>query len=708
MDEKYYGILMKKIEIYENVAIYIPKRIISGVVSKAVGEDDSVNVFVEEGYGKEYILMNDLKSILPPDDEVIGYEITEEDLIKESNGLSLEQSKIEYFDRMSETVKVGFYVPEKFENKIIFIDLDLEGLKFEFSEAETDLNGNINISYYDAVATLIDMYSFDDFVKIDEKELLEESSEEEIEFERISLDDDEVKNESTNEIKEKVITKYLKEKEEQNDEDETFEMLLDKLKLLSPSRLIKFNDMDIIKEKKLCIESICDKMNEKIENSLLDKASKQQVLKFIQSIKCYYGDKIEISSNIDDVKMLLECFGFVYDKELELLEKYYEVFVKEKITNKQVQKEEKKNKQQGSEKPFSIKEVKMACDKRVIGQEAAKEAVISAIYMNRKNAHHLTKNVLLLVGPTGSGKTLIAETVADCLDIPSVSIDTTQLTIAGYKGADIESYLATLITRADGDIEKAEHGIVILDEFDKKGSENNSDVSGKGVLNSLLPFIQGTLYKVSMGKGSLEKTVDFNTDNLTVLVAGSCNDAIKAVEKEQNKILGFKAPAGEGKTKQSYYKITKEGIEKYCQIPEEFMGRISNVVQLQPHTKDTIRQIILESDISPLLSEKEKLSEDGIDLLWNDGYIEKLGEKALADTHGVRALKELIETSIMLARWKALYEEDTFKEIILNEKSVDEPDETILVYNDGNYTTVRNLKENTEKSKVKEKSNDVK
>ena len=78
MDEKYYGILMKKIEIYENVAIYIPKRIISGVVSKAVGEDDSVNVFVEEGYGKEYILMNDLKSILPPDDEVIGYEITEE------------------------------------------------------------------------------------------------------------------------------------------------------------------------------------------------------------------------------------------------------------------------------------------------------------------------------------------------------------------------------------------------------------------------------------------------------------------------------------------------------------------------------------------------------------------------------------------------------------------------------------------------------
>lgn len=701
MEEKYYGVLMKKIQIHENIAIYIPERIISGFISDAIGEDNIAKVFVEEGYGKEYLFMDDVRSILPPNDDIVGFQITEKELMDHSAGLSLNQAQMEYFDNISEKERIGFYIPEKFEDKLIFLDLGLEALKYELSEADTDEAGNINISYYDVISSLVNLNSFNELVKLDEQQLDMEEEKNQVTFEKISLED--IIDEANNQVVEKVLEEYSKRTVEE--QEETFEQLLNKLKLLSPEDLIRCNDIERMEEKMRVVKSTCNKMEQIIEDSKVDEKIKKAVLKTVDSLKCYYDEKIGKISDLETIQYILQAFGFIYDKNIDILEDYNQ------LLNKSVQQSEKQEnelKKSKFNKPFSVKDVKEKCDRVIIGQEDAKEAVISTVYMNQKERNHLTKNTLLLVGPTGSGKTLIAETVADILDIPSVSIDTTQLTIAGYKGADIENYLATLINRAGGDKEKAEHGIVIFDEFDKKGSENNDDVSGKGVLNSLLPFIQGTLYKVSMGKG--DKTVDFNTNHLTILVAGSCTDAIKAKEKEQNKVLGFATKTEEKKETSEYCKITKEDVEKYCNIPEEFMGRVSNMVQLQPHTKDTIRQILLESDISPLLSEKEKLGQDDIDLSWNDEYIENLSEKVLQDTHGVRALKEFIETSIMSARWKVLHEEDLFNGIVLNGKSIENPDETVLVYKDGNYTTVKELKEkeNLEKSKVKEKSNDKK
>ena len=378
----------------------------------------------------------------------------------------------------------------------------------------------------------------------------------------------------------------------------------------------------------------------------------------------------------------------MYNKELSISKQMYQKLKEKKtfldLDNVSLSKEKtKKN------VPFSLKEIKEYCNKRIIGQEKAKEAVISAIYMNRLKGNHLNKTTCLLVGPTGSGKTLIAETVAECLNIPSVSIDTTQLTIAGYKGADIENYLSTLIEKANGDVEKAEHGIVIFDEFDKKGSSKNDDPSGKGVLNSLLPFIQGTMYKVEYNK----KNIDFNTHNLTVLIAGSCADAIDAIYEKENKVLGFKDSSKKEGKEQKHCVLTKEDIEKYCNIPKEFMGRIKSFVQLEPHTKESMKQILLFSDISPLLSECEKLKQVDVSLCWNDEYIEKVVEKALKDEHGVRALSEIIENSIVSARWETLYDDSIFNGIVLNEKSVDNSEDAILVYKDGNYITVKEYKE---------------
>ena len=700
MEENYYGILMQKIEIYENIVIYIPKRIISGELSKAIGDDKSPKVFVEKGYGKDYILMNDINSILPPNDEVVGFVISEEELLKQADEIGLENAKIEYFDKNSETAKIGFYIPEQFEDKLIFLDLDLESLKAELSDAKCDKEGNVNISYYDVVSSLINLDSFNEIVKLDETKFVNEESEEKIKLSKNKINSDIV---TPNDITREIILEEHSEVKKQ-EQEETFDSLLNKLKLLSPKALLKYNDVNIMKQKASSVRDICNRMKKEIEKQSIDGNVKKAILKSIDSTECYYDSKIYSLQDIDCIKAIIVNFGFAYENNFAVLE-YYSGILKSE-TQKEIVKDEKRK----SKKPFSIKKVKEICDRTVIGQEEAKETVISAVYMNKLNGNPLNKNTVLLVGPTGSGKTLIAETVAKSIDIPSVSIDTTQLTISGYKGADIENYLATLITRAGGDVEKAKQGIVILDEFDKKGSENNSDVSGKGVLNSLLPFIQGTLYKVNMGKGYTERTIDFDTHNLTVLVAGSCTDAIKAVLKEKNKRIGFQTSSNEENINSNYCELTKEDIEKYCNIPEEFMGRITNMVQLKPHTKESVKQILLESDISPLLSEKEKLELDDIELFWNDGYIERLTEKTLENTHGVRELKNLIETSIMPARWKALHEEDLFNKIILNEKSVDDPYETVLVYNDGNFTTVRQLneKQDLEKSKIKGKVNDKK
>ena len=147
--EKYYGILMNKVEIQENIVVYIPERIIPGVLSSVLNDENSQKVFVEESYGKDYLLMDDYLSIFPPDDKVVGYVISEEDLLLQADGLSLEQAQIEYFDTNSETLKIGFYIPEKFDDKIIFCDFNLERLKSELSCSEVNEEGEISTSYFD-------------------------------------------------------------------------------------------------------------------------------------------------------------------------------------------------------------------------------------------------------------------------------------------------------------------------------------------------------------------------------------------------------------------------------------------------------------------------------------------------------------------------------------------------------------------------------
>ena len=331
-------------------------------------------------------------------------------------------------------------------------------------------------------------------------------------------------------------------------------------------------------------------------------------------------------------------------------------------------------------------------DKRVIGQEEAKKDVISAIFMNSLADESISKNTCLLVGPTGSGKTLIAESVAKFLDLPFVNIDTTQLTVPGYVGANIEDFLGRLIKSANGDVEKAERGIVILDEIDKKGSESNGDISGKGVLNTLLPFIQGTRYTVSYNRCK----VCFDTSNLTIFMTGAFTYVANGISEESlynDSKIGFgTSQESQNKEDIAYKKLNIEDFVKYGNFPVELVGRISNIVQLSGHTKECLKSILTDSDISVLKLEAEKLKKINVEVKYSDDYLDAVAEKALKLKTGARSLKSTVENSIKEARWEAITSNDSFKAIVLNKDCVEDNLKAVLVYNDGNYITVEDLR----------------
>lgn len=338
----------------------------------------------------------------------------------------------------------------------------------------------------------------------------------------------------------------------------------------------------------------------------------------------------------------------------------------------------------------NVREMKKFFDAKIIGQEEAKKDVIAAIIMNKYSKNASDKNNCLLVGPTGSGKTLIAETVSEYFDMPIEIIDTTQLTMPGYVGANIEDFLARLIAKADGDIEKAEHGIVVFDEIDKKGSESNGDVSGKGVLNTLLPFLQGTTYDVKYNG----RLVHFNTKDVTIFATGAFTDVAEAKgsKRHRTNTIGFTANIEQKKEEDiKYEKLEIEDFVKHGNMPIEIMGRFSVIAQLDGHTKESLRKILVESNVSPLLGEQNKLSNLGITLDYEDEYLDAVVEEAFKLKTGARSLKSIVEKSVKEARWEVLENLDIYNRILLNGNSVLDNSDVSLGY-DGALVNLKDLR----------------
>ena len=341
----------------------------------------------------------------------------------------------------------------------------------------------------------------------------------------------------------------------------------------------------------------------------------------------------------------------------------------------------------------------------VIGQDQAKKALSVAVYNHYKRIYNkkastkdieIQKSNILLLGPTGSGKTLLAQTLAKTLNVPFAMADATSLTEAGYVGEDVENILLKLIQAADFDIEKAERGIIYIDEIDKitRKSENPSitrDVSGEGVQQALLKIVEGTTASVPPQGGRKHPHQEFlkiDTTNVLFILGGAFDGIEKIIQKRGGeKTLGFGAKIESKKEidlGKIYAQVLPEDLLKFGIIPE-FIGRIPVVATLDLLDEDALMQILKEPK-NALVKQYQKLLElDDVELEFRDDALRAIAKKAIERNTGARGLRSIVESTMMECMYEVPSRDDV-KKVIVTKEAVEGKEQPILVSKDEEET----------------------